>query len=258
EDTPLGTAGAVKLAQPLLEHERFVIVSGDALTDIDIGALVASHVRTGAMATIALQRVANPLEFGVVVTGEDGRITRFLEKPSWGEIFSDTINTGIYVLEPQVFEYMESGKAYDFSRDIFPAMMRDGRAIYGHVAGGYWSDIGNLQQYMQANYDALTRAVRVDIPGSEIRPGVWAAENARISPDAYVHGPVCLGRNVTIEAGAVVEELTSLGASSIVAANARLHRTIGWEDVYVGEGASLTGCTLADRVIVKDKVTVME
>jgi mannose-1-phosphate guanylyltransferase / phosphomannomutase len=258
EDTPLGTAGAVKLAQPLLEHERFVIVSGDALTDIDISALVAAHERSGAMATIALQRVANPLEFGVVVTAEDGRITRFLEKPSWGEIFSDTINTGIYVLEPQVFEYMESGKAYDFSRDIFPAMMRDGRPIYGHVAGGYWSDIGNLQQYMQANYDALTRAVHVDIPGSEVRPGVWAAENVRISPDAHVHGPVCLGRNVTIEAGAVVEELTSLGASSIVAANARLHRTIGWEDVYVGEGASLTGCTLADRVIVKDRVTVME
>jgi mannose-1-phosphate guanylyltransferase / phosphomannomutase len=258
EDTPLGTAGAVKLAESLLAEERFVIVSGDALTDIDIGALVAAHVRSGAMATIALQRVANPLEFGVVVTGEDGRITRFLEKPSWGEIFSDTINTGIYVLEPQVFEYMESGKAYDFSRDIFPAMMRDRRPIFGHVVDGYWSDIGNLQQYMQANYDALSRAVHVDIPGTEIRPGVWAAENVRISPDAHVHGPVCLGRNVTIEAGAVVEELTSLGASSIVAANARVHRTIGWEDVYVGEGASLTGCTLADRVIVKDRVTIME
>jgi mannose-1-phosphate guanylyltransferase/phosphomannomutase len=258
EDTPMGTAGAVKLAQPLLGEERFVVVSGDALTDVDVTELVAAHVRNGAKATIALQRVANPLEFGVVVTSEDGRITRFLEKPSWGEIFSDTINTGIYVLEPEVFEYMEAGKNYDFARDIFPFMLRDGRPVFGHVIGGYWSDIGNLQQYMQANYDALRGAVRLEIPGVEIWPGVWVGENASISPEAHVHGPVCIGRNVTIERGAVVEELSCLGASTIVAANARLHRTVGWEDVYVGEGASLTGCTLADRVIVKDRVTIME
>lgn len=258
EDTPMGTAGAVKFGEPLLGAERFIVVSGDALTDIDLTELIAAHERSGAMATIALQRVANPLEFGVVVTDDDGRITRFLEKPSWGEIFSDTINTGIYVLEPAVFEYMEAGKNYDFARDIFPFMLRDGRKVFGHVTSGYWSDIGNLQQYTQANYDALRGAVRLEIPGVEVRPGVWAGDGATISPDAHVHGPVCIGRNVTIEAGAIVEELTSLGASSIVASNARLHRTVAWEDVYVGEGSSLAGCTLADRVIVKDRVTVME
>lgn len=258
EDTPMGTAGAVKLAQQHLGGERFIVVSGDALTDIDVSELIAAHERSGAVATIALQRVANPLEFGVVVTEGDGRITRFLEKPSWGEIFSDTINTGIYVLEPELFEYMETGKNYDFSKDIFPLFLRDGRKVHGHVASGYWSDIGNLQQYLQANYDALRRAVRLEIPGIEIRPGVWVGENAVISPDAHVPGPACIGRNVTIERGAVVEELSSLGASSIVATSARLHRTVTWEDVYVGEGSSLTGCTLADRVIVKDRVTIME
>jgi len=258
EDTPLGTAGAVKLAEQLLGRERFLIISGDALTDIDLGELIEYHVKRGAAATIALQRVSNPLEFGVVVTDEHGRITRFLEKPSWGEVFSDTINTGIYVLEPEIFEYMEMGNNYDFSRDIFPFMLRDGKPLYGHVTGGYWSDIGNLQQYVQANYDALSGAVRVEIPGTEIRPGVWVGENARIAASAHVHGPVCIGRNVTVEPGAVVEELTSIGSSSIVEENARLHRTIAWEDVYVGENSSLTGCTLADRVIVKDRVTVME
>jgi|HubBroStandDraft_4_1064222.scaffolds.fasta_scaffold00018_57 mannose-1-phosphate guanylyltransferase/phosphomannomutase len=258
EDTPMGTAGAVKLAQQQLGGERFIVVSGDALTDIDVSELIAAHERSGAVATIALQRVANPLEFGVVVTEGDGRITRFLEKPSWGEIFSDTINTGIYVLEPELFEYMETGKNYDFSKDIFPLLLRDGRKVHGHVASGYWSDIGNLQQYLQANYDALRRVVRLEIPGIEIRPGVWVGENAVISPDAHVPGPACIGRNVTIERGAVVEELSALGASSIVATSARLHRTVTWEDVYVGEGSSLTGCTLADRVIVKDRVTIME
>ncbi len=258
EDTPLGTAGAVKLAEPIVGRERFVIISGDALTDIDLTDLIAYHVRNGAAATIALQRVANPLEFGVVVTDEHGRITRFLEKPSWGEVFSDTINTGIYVLEPEIFDYMEAGKNYDFSRDLFPAMLRDGKPLFGHVTRGYWSDIGNLQQYLQANYDALSGAVEVEIPGEEIRPGVWVGENSRISPGAHVQGPVSIGRNVTIQQGAVIEELTAIGSSSIVAENARLHRTVAWEDVYVGEGASLTGCTLADRVIVKDRVTILE
>jgi mannose-1-phosphate guanylyltransferase / phosphomannomutase len=258
EDTPLGTAGAVKLAQPLIGDERFVIVSGDALTDIDISALVDYHDARKAAATIALKRVANPLEFGVVVTDEHGRITRFLEKPSWGEVFSDTINTGIYVLEPEIFDYMETGKNFDFSQNLFPMMLRDGKPLYGRIVEGYWSDIGNLQQYQQANYDALSGAVQVEIPGKQIRPGVWVGENASIAEDAYLHGPVCIGRNVTIESGAVVEELTSIGASSIIAADARIHRAVTWEDVYVGEGASLTGCTLADQVIVKDRVTIME
>jgi mannose-1-phosphate guanylyltransferase / phosphomannomutase len=258
EDTPLGTAGAVKLAQPLIGNERFVIVSGDALTDIDLTALVDYHVARNAAATIALKRVANPLEFGVVVTDEHGRITRFLEKPSWGEVFSDTINTGIYVLEPEIFEYMETGKNFDFSQNLFPMMLRDGKPLYGRIVEGYWSDIGNLQQYQQANYDALSGAVRVEIPGREIRPRIWVGENASIAEDAYLHGPICIGRNVTIESGAVVEELSSIGASSIIAADARVHRTVTWEDVYVGEAASLTGCTLADQVIVKDRVTIME
>src|SRR5579862_665845 len=258
EDTPLGTAGAVKLAQSLLGGNRFVIISGDALTDIDLTQLLRYHQERGAAATIALQRVANPLEFGVVVTDELGRITRFLEKPSWGEVFSDTINTGIYVLEPEIFDYMEAGKNYDFSKDLFPFMLRDGKPLYGHVTPGYWSDIGNLQQYLQANYDALSGTVKVEIPGTEVRPGVWIGEDTRISPDATVHGPACIGRNVTIEAGAVVEELTSIGDSSIVAENARLHRTITWEDVYIGESAALTGCTLADRVIVKDRASIAE
>jgi mannose-1-phosphate guanylyltransferase/phosphomannomutase len=258
EDTPLGTAGAVKLAQPLIGNERFLIVSGDALTDIDLSAMIAYHADRKAAATIALQRVSNPLEFGVVVADERGKITRFLEKPSWGEVFSDTINTGIYVLEPEIFEYMESGKAYDFSRDLFPQMLRDGKPLYGHVAAGYWSDIGNLQQYLQANYDALSGAVRVEIPGTQIRPGVWVGENVRIADDARIHGPVCIGRNVTIDRGAVVEELSTIGASSIVAEQAQLHRTVTWEDVYIGEGASLSGCTIADHVIVKERVSIAE
>jgi mannose-1-phosphate guanylyltransferase/phosphomannomutase len=204
EDTPLGTAGAVKLAADILGSGSFLVISGDALTDLDLSALAADHARSGAAATITLQRVTNPLEFGVVITDDNQRITRFLEKPSWGEIFSDTINTGIYVLEPEVLDYMERGKSYDFSRDIFPRLLHENKLVAGYVATEYWTDIGNLQQYQQANYDALNGKVRVEIAGSQMTPGVWADEGCNIDPQAHLTGPLVLGRNVVIGAGAAV------------------------------------------------------
>ena len=258
EDTPLGTAGAVKLAADILGDEPFLIISGDALTDIDLGALIADHTRSGASATITLQRVKNPLEFGVVITDENRRITRFLEKPSWGEIFSDTINTGIYVLDPIVLSYMEAGKSYDFSRDIFPRLLHENKIVSGYIATEYWTDIGNLQQYQQANYDALAGKLTLEIPGSQISPGVWMGEGCRIDPQARIVGPVVIGKNVTIEAGAVVGSDTVLGNATIVARNARVERTVAWADSYFGEASDCTGATIADRNIIKDHVTIGE
>ncbi|MBD5635363.1 MAG: mannose-1-phosphate guanyltransferase [Candidatus Eremiobacteraeota bacterium] len=256
EDTPLGTAGAVRLAADILGDEPFLIISGDALTDLDLSALAEDHRRSGAAATITLQRVTNPLEFGVVITDDNRRITRFLEKPSWGEIFSDTINTGIYVLEPEVLGYMERGKSYDFSRDIFPRLLHEGKLVSGYIANEYWTDIGNLQQYQQANYDALTGKVKVEIAGSELTPGVWAGEGCSIDPQAQLVGPLVLGRNVVIEAGAVVGGETVLGNATIVARNARISRTVSWADCYFGESTQVAGATIADRNIVKDHVTI--
>ncbi len=258
EDTPLGTAGAVKLAADILGDEPFLIISGDALTDIDLTALVDDHRRSGAAATITLQRVKNPLEFGVVITDEQRRITRFLEKPSWGEIFSDTINTGIYVLDPVVLSYMAAGKSYDFSRDIFPRLLHENKIVSGYIASEYWTDIGNLQQYQQANYDALTGAVKLEISGTQTSPGVWIDEGCRIDPGARIVGPVVLGRNVVIEAGAVVGSDTVIGNATIVARNARVQRTVTWADAYFGEASVTAGSTIADRNIVKDHVTIGE
>jgi mannose-1-phosphate guanylyltransferase/phosphomannomutase len=256
EDTPLGTAGAVKLAEDLLGNEPFLVISGDALTDLDLDALVADHVRTQAAATITLQRVTNPLEFGVVITDEQSRITRFLEKPSWGEIFSDTINTGIYVLDPVVLSYMERGKAYDFSRDIFPRLLHEGKVVSGYITTDYWTDIGNLQQYQQANYDALAGKVRVEIPGTQTQPGIWMGEGCRIDPGASLIAPLALGRNVVVEDGATLGGDTVVGNSTIVAKHAVVQRTIAWADCYFGESSKLDGCTVADRNIFKQHVTV--
>jgi mannose-1-phosphate guanylyltransferase/phosphomannomutase len=258
EDTPLGTAGAVKMAEPLLSDAPFVVISGDALTDLDLGALAAAHAASGAFATITLKRVTNPLEFGVVIVDEKLQITRFLEKPSWGEIFSDTINTGIYMLDPGIFEFMEAGKSYDFSRDLFPRLMHEGKLVQGYITQDYWTDIGNLQQYQQANYDALGGRVQLTIPGTERSPGIWVGENCSIHPEAHLEAPVVLGKNVVLEAGAVVGGESVVGNATIVAKHARFDRSVSWADCYIGEHSVVSGSTLADKNIIKDHVTIHE
>ncbi len=188
EEQPLGTAGSVKLAQERLD-DTFVVISGDALCDVHLGALVAAHRAKGAAVTIGLKSVDNPLEFGIVVTDEDGKVERFLEKPSWGQVFSDTINTGIYVLEPEVLRHVPAGRPYDFSQELFPLLLEMGRPIYGHVLDGYWQDIGTLEQFRQANFDALDEQVRLNIPGIRLRGNVWVGDGVDVAAVENVDRP---------------------------------------------------------------------
>ena len=179
EETPLGTAGSVRLAAGQLD-DTFLVISGDALCDIDLTRLIAYHREKKASVTIGLKAVDNPLEFGIVVTDDDGRVERFLEKPSWGQVFSDTINTGIYVLEPEVLDHVPTDRPYDFSKELFPLLLEMGRPIYGCVLDGYWQDIGNLDQYRQANFDALDERVRLNIGGIRIRGNVWIGDGVDV------------------------------------------------------------------------------
>ena len=258
EDTPLGTAGAVKMAESILRDDTFIIISGDALTDLDIPGLVNAHREAKNAATIALLRVNNPLEFGVVTTDDSGQITRFLEKPSWGEVFSDTINTGIYVLEPPIFDYMEPGKSYDFSKDLFPRMLRDEKRLGGHVISNYWADIGNLQQYQQANYDAIAGTVRTERPAHELRHQVWAGDDCVIDHSATIIGPVQLGERVRISADVLIEGPACIGNDSFLDSGAQVRRSVLWENVYVGADARLDDCTIANRTIIKERASVGE
>ncbi|GIV11611.1 MAG: nucleotidyltransferase [Fimbriimonadales bacterium] len=258
EDTPLGTAGSVKQAEEHLRDGTFLIISGDALTDIDLKPALEFHKRNGATATLVLARVPNPLEFGVVITREDGRITRFLEKPSWSEVFSDTVNTGIYILEPEIFDFMETGKPYDFSQDLFPQLLREGKPLYGYVMNEYWSDIGSLQQYREAHHDLLNRKVQLSIVGEETIPGVWIGAGATIDPEAQLAPPVCIGRNCRIKKGAIVGPYTTLGDNCIVEPNALVVRSILWDSVYIGAGSQLQGAIVGTGVTIKDNVQVQE
>ncbi len=189
EETPLGTAGSVGNAKDELD-EPFLVISGDVLTDIDIGAIVDFHKDRGAMATIALKSVENPLEFGIVITRDDGSIERFLEKPSWGQVFSDNVNTGIYVLEPEIFDFIPDGESVDFSDDVFPAILEAEKPLFGYVAEGYWEDVGTLDAYVKAHQDVLDGKVEIEVPGFQVSEGVWLGRGRRST-----RTPTCRARS---------------------------------------------------------------
>jgi mannose-1-phosphate guanylyltransferase/phosphomannomutase len=249
ETTPLGTAGSVRNAAEQLD-DTFLVISGDALTDVDLGELVAFHKERGGMATVALKHMDNPLEFGIVITREDGRIERFLEKPHWGQVFSDTINTGIYVLEPEVFDHIPDGPS-DFAGDIFPKLLEMGAPLYGFVVDGYWEDVGNLDAYQKAHQDILDGRVRLDIGGFEVRPGLWLGEGAEVDPDARLDGPVLIGEFAKVEASVHLREYTVIGSGVVVKRGATLHRAIVHDNAYIGQGASLRGCVVGRSADVK-------
>jgi mannose-1-phosphate guanylyltransferase/phosphomannomutase len=243
DETPLGTAGSVRNAASELD-DTFLVISGDVLTDIDLTAFIKAHRESGATASIALKRVEDPLEFGIVITRPDGSVERFLEKPSWGQVFSDTINTGIYVLEPEIFDLIPEGEVVDFAEGVFPAALDKGLQIHGHVVDGYWEDIGTTDAYLRAHADVLDGRVKVDIAGFELSKGVWLGEGAEIDPAAVVEGPAVIGDNCRIEAGARISEYTVLGTDVVVKNDATLERAICHDHVYIGRSARLRGCVI--------------
>ena len=257
EELPLGTAGSVRLASEKLD-ETFLVISGDALCDVDLGALVRRHEETGAAVTIGLKSVDNPLEFGIVVTDEDGKVERFLEKPSWGQVFSDTINTGIYVLDPAVLAHIPTDRPYDFSKELFPLLLEMGRPIYGHVMDGYWQDIGNLDQYRQANFDALDERVRLRIDGVRLRGNVWIGEGVDIHDVEDVEGPAFVGNNCRIARDASIGPYTVLSAGVTLRERARTVRTVIDAATHVGRSALLEGAILGRSCDIRDHVRIQE
>ena len=243
EDQPLGTAGSVRNAMDVLT-ERFLVISGDVLTDIDLGKILAEHDEKQALATIGLVSVDNPLEFGIVITREDGSIERFLEKPTWGQVFSDTINTGIFVLEPEIFDFIPPDRPVDFSSEVFPAILEAGKPLFGSVAEGYWEDVGTLEAYVSAHKDVMDGKVDVDVPGFEMAQGVWLGEGADVHPDASIEGFAVIGENCRVEAGARIGDYTVLGNNVRVRGGADIERSVVHENAYLGEGVKLRGALI--------------
>ncbi|MBI3286452.1 MAG: mannose-1-phosphate guanyltransferase [Chloroflexi bacterium] len=257
ESVPLGTAGSVRQAA---EHlgETFWVISGDALTDFDLGAILDFHRRHEALATLVLYRVPDPLEYGVVITDSQGRIRQFLEKPSGGEVISDTVNTGIYVLEPEALQGLEPGKSYDFSKEVFPRLLERGEEIYGFVAEGYWTDVGNLNDYRRASFDLLEGRVRDVEIGRHLGGNVWVGGEVEIAPDAQLYGPIYLGNGVKIKGGVVVRGPSVIRDNTILDTRAQIDRSIIWRNSYVGEGVELRGALVGKQVVLKSRAMVFE
>ncbi|MGK7940804.1 MAG: sugar phosphate nucleotidyltransferase [Crocosphaera sp.] len=257
DEQPLGTAGCVKNIEELLK-DTFLVISGDSITDFDLQAAIAFHRQKKSKATLVLTRVPNPMEFGVVITDKEQRIVRFLEKPSPSEIFSDTVNTGTYILEPEVLQYLPPKEESDFSKDLFPLLLAQGEPMYGYIAEGYWCDVGHLDAYRQAQYDGLDKKVKLDFAYVEQSPGIWLGQNTYIDPSAKIHPPVIIGDNCRIGPGVLIEEGTVIGDNVTIGATSDLKRPILWNGVTIGDESYLAACVIARGTRVDRRSQVLE
>ena len=257
EEEPLGTAGSVKYVEDRLT-ERFVVVSGDALTDVDLEKAVALHEERGAEVTLVLKKVDDPSEFGIVVVEDNGRVSDFLEKPDEDEVFSYTANTGIYIVEPDALRDVPEDQEYDWSKEQFPKMLEEGRPIYGYVMEGYWEDIGNIEQYMGAQRDVLDGKVRgVRPPGKEVRKGVYVGDGVEVNEE-HLEGPVVLGNGVRVASGARVGPYSVLAPNVSVGAGASVKESTVAEGTSIGEGAGLDGALVGRSCTVGDYARLLE
>lgn len=258
EEQPLGTAGCVKNISDLLE-DTFLVISGDGVTDFDLMEAVRFHKEKGAKATLVLAHVPNPVEFGVVITDDEQRIQRFLEKPSTSEIFSDTVNTGTYILEPEVLDYLPADQECDFSKDLFPLLLDKGEPMFGYVADGYWCDVGHLDAYREAQYDVLAAKVNVPIEYyTETSPGLWVGENTEIDATATIQPPVIIGSNCRISARANIEAGTVIGDNVTIGSDVDIKRAIIWNGAIIGDEANLQACVISRGTRIGRRAYVQE
>lgn len=247
-----GTAGSVRNAHEEVNlDERFIIISGDVLTDFDLQKAIEFHEKNESKATILLTRHETPLQFGIVMTDDKGRITRFLEKPSWGQVFSDTINTGIYILEPEVLDLIPYQQEFDFSKDLFPLMLKNNMPLYGYIADGYWRDVGNLDEYQLGQHDALNQSLNLNINYDRIHP------SAKIDPTAQIGDNVFIGENSVIAENAMIEN-TVIGSDVKVEKSARIIGSTIWNGVTIGSYSQLTSDVVCDNTIIGTKATIQE
>lgn len=257
EQMPLGTAGSVKNAEEFL-NDTFIVISGDALTDIDLSKAIEFHKSKSSMATLILKKVDIPLEYGVVVIDEESRITRFLEKPSWGEVFSDTVNTGIYILSPDVLKYFNKNEMFDFSKDLFPMLLKEKKPMYGFVTEDYWCDIGDLRAYVQAHMDIMNGLVKLNIPGNTHSEGIWVGEGSEIEENSTIKAPCIIGRNCRIKKGTVIGNFSVIGDNNIIDERAGIKRSIIWKNCIIDKNVQLRGGIICNKVHLRDNVSAFE
>lgn len=260
EDELWGDAGSVKRCEKFFAQngDPFLVIGGDDISDKDLTKMVNFHKKEKALVTIGLSLVDDPSEYGIVLMNEKSRITRFLEKPKGEVIFSNTANTGVYVFDPQIFDYIPRGTFYGFGHNLFPRLLEQKKPLYGHLTSSYWRDIGNLRVYRQTNIDVLAGRVALQVPMKERKKYQWLGENVEIDPTAEIDYPVAIGDNVRIEAGVQIMENTVIGSGCVVEIGARLKETVLWDGAVVQRGTQLERCVVGTNCHVKSNAAVFD
>jgi NDP-sugar pyrophosphorylase family protein len=242
EPQPLGTAGAVKYAEEFLT-DSVVVFNGDVLTQVDLASVIRLHRERKARATIVLTPVENPAAYGLVETDADGNVTRFLEKPNPDEITCDTINAGIYVLEPETFDRIPANTNWSIERSYFPSLVERAEAFVAYIYRGYWIDIGTRAKYMQVHRDIMDGRYLAP-PFSGASAMAWVAPGARIEDGARIEGPCFIDEDVTIKAGARIGPYSVIGRHCHIEERADIESSILWPNSWVGADAKISGAIL--------------
>lgn len=257
-EADFGTAGSVRNARSFLD-QRFIVISGDVFTDFDLTAAIRFHEEKKAKATIVLTHASNPLQYGVVLTHDNGKITRFLEKPTWGEVFSDTINTGIYILEPEILDLIPPKEEFDFSKNLFPILLEQDMGLYGYIAEGYWRDVGSLNEYQDAHSDALRGLVKVNLPGVK-QANLYVGTNSQIDTDPKnLSGLVVIGNNTRIHSDVTIAN-TVIGDNCDIQQGSVIKNSVVWTGAKIGTNVEMsadvigTDCTIGDDVVISENV----
>lgn len=262
EKHPLGTAGGVKKVEKYI-NDTFFVLSGDVLIDIDLNEALAFHREKKALATLVLTPVKDPRHFGIAVLDKNQEIVRFLEKPSPEEVFSKIANTGTYILEPEIFDYIPQEGEVDFSKDVFPRLLAEDAGIYGYILEGYWNDIGRPEGYLKANMDILNHKMQVEPPGKKLENklgvygDIWLGKNVFIDEKVRITGPVLIGDNCVIEKGCKIEKNTILGDNVYLEKNSTLKGSVILSDTLVKSNSYLEECIIDSECVI-DRNSIIE
>ncbi len=237
----LGTAGGVRACAEFFGDDAFLVISGDALTDIDLGALAARHRQAGGIATLTVKQVPDTREFGVVLHDSAGRVTGFQEKPAPEEALSDLGNCGIYVFDPKIFDYFPSRPFVDWAKDVFPTLLENDVPFYIHEVREYWNDVGSLGELRQGTFDALAGELQLQVGGEEVAPGVIVAGSSPLRADLEIEGTAWIGRDVEIGAGARLMGPLVLGDGASVGERAQLRESIIFPGTQIAPESILIG-----------------
>ena len=254
-DADYGTAGAVKKAKEFLDT-TFIVVSGDVITDFDLSKIIDFHFKKSSKLTIGLTSVDNPLQFGVVIANSDGKIEKFLEKPSWGEVFSDTINTGIYVIEPDILDFVPSGESFDFAKNLFPLLMKEGIDLMGYTLDGYWRDVGNPDSYREVHKDIFFRRVNIKPKGRKIEfaEGVlYALGDFQLGDNVKIIDTVVIDDGVTVEKNSILSNVC-IGKNSKIGKDCNLRNSIIWHKAEIGDRVVMDNAVICNDVKVGNGV----